>query len=220
MSDTARPSALVPLALAAALAAAAGGVFYLLRDAPPSPPPVAPAPAPSPAPVAAPAPAVEPAGREAVSGRVLHGAEGEEAVAGAAVEVFAAEGGPVPFLSPIARGESGPDGRFRVGGLAGDVPYRVRASREGMSTTCVHARGAGEPVDIRLLPPSFAAGTVKDAETKSPVAGARVVCGDAVGMATGPDGTFRLERIPAGPAVLSASAPGYAPRDRHLPETK
>ncbi len=222
MSSTPRASALVPVALVAALAAAGVGVYVFLREAPPVPAPVvpAPAPAPVPAPTPAPAPAVEPAGQEAVTGRVLHGAEGEEAVAGAIVEVYAADGGPVPFLAPLARGESGADGRFRVGGLGKDVAYRVRAAKEGMSTTCGEATGAGDPVDIRLLPASFAAGTVKDAETKSPVPGARVVCGDAVGMETGPDGAFRLERIPAGPVVLTATAPGYAELDRHLPETK
>jgi uncharacterized GH25 family protein len=148
-------------------------------------------------------------GTAAVSGRVLRGAEGEEPVAGAAIEVFAADGGAIPFLEPLAKGESGADGAFRVGGLVGARPYRVRASREGFAPAAAGAAGGGEAVEIRLHASAPVAGTVQDAETKEPLAGALVVAGDAVGARTGPDGAFRVEAAPAGPVQVTATAPGF-----------
>lgn len=105
------------------------------------------------------------------------------------------------------------DGRYSLAGVPESFTLSVSA----------HDHDAGEAQAQRTtsldlaLRPDVLAGTVKDAETGKPVAGATVKAG-AASATSADDGTYRLEGIPAGATVL-VSAPGYAvveqPLDRN-----
>lgn len=53
-------------------------------------------------------------------------------------------------------------------------------------------------------------GYVMDAESQAPLAGANVHSAENIAVKSGEDGSFRLEGIPAGLEIITASAPGYA----------
>ncbi|HEU4394397.1 MAG TPA: carboxypeptidase regulatory-like domain-containing protein, partial [Planctomycetota bacterium] len=167
--------------------------------------------------VAAPAnPATAPETSESVKralrGRVLRGSEGEVAVPGAAVDVFPAGTGCVAFHTAVAAVSTEPDGRFAFDAVPG-AAHRVRAAAPGLASAVVPAPdGDAADVTIRLQPGTFLAGRVLDAETKAPVAGARVSVGDATGAVAATDGAFRIEGTPRGAVQVAASAPGYARR--------
>lgn len=61
------------------------------------------------------------------------------------------------------------------------------------------------------------AGTVTDATTRGPVAGARVsVDGTQIAAVTGPDGRYELRLVPAGARTVRARMLGYAPAERRV----
>jgi protocatechuate 3,4-dioxygenase beta subunit len=207
------------LGVGAVAAVAAGAAFLLGGTSGPVAPALPPAEKSPEAAGPAPAPPPAPAAGASVTGRVLRGEKGEDALAGAAVEVFAGRGDSVCFLEPLAKGESGADGRFAIGGLEKGGAYRVRASLEGHASVQEDASAGGDAVELRLLPGTFVAGTVKDAETKEPVADAKIVAApnNTVGTKSGADGAFRIERVSMGGVLLTASAPGYVESQQFVP---
>ena len=61
-----------------------------------------------------------------------------------------------------------------------------------------------------LLAQGAVSGTVTDAESMAPVAGAQVfVAGTTIGTLTGPEGAYRIEGVPAGEQTLSVRLIGY-----------
>ncbi|WP_420637128.1 SusC/RagA family TonB-linked outer membrane protein [Candidatus Palauibacter sp.] len=61
-----------------------------------------------------------------------------------------------------------------------------------------------------LLAQGAVSGTVTDAESLAPVAGAQVfVAGTVIGTLSGPEGTYRLEGVPAGQQTVSVRLIGY-----------
>jgi hypothetical protein len=210
----------MPIAIGLALLAVLGaaGFFFLSYRAPTRAPVVAVTPtATATAPVSADSiPTETGAPVRAVRGRVLRGAEGEVPVPGAAVEVFPATGGScVAFLPPLAAVATEPDGTFSFEGVP-VTGLRLRAAAPGCASAVVLAKSEDSEVVVRLLPGTFLAGRVFDADTKAALPGARVSVGDAAGAVCGPEGAFRIEGAPRGRVLVAASAPGYARRSDGL----
>jgi protocatechuate 3,4-dioxygenase beta subunit len=108
------------------------------------------------------------------------------------------------------------DGTFTVWTKPGDV--RVFASAEGYATGSKAAVEPGSVVEVLLTPESVLAGTVVEAGTKKPVAGALVSVetewdGSSDGVTpsarTGDDGRFRITRLAPGRYKPTASGADF-----------
>ena len=154
-------------------------------------------------------------------------------VAGAALRLLPAEGAPAP-PGPPAAALSGPDGRARLAPVAAAAGHRVLVEPEpplAPRVTGAFALLPGEAFDLGLLVldgGGFLGGTVLGPDG-FPAAGAEVTLFDggedplraAADPAAGgplrrtvpcaPDGTFLLDRVPAGSRSLLARAPGRLP---------
>ncbi|MEM0964435.1 MAG: TonB family protein, partial [Bacteroidota bacterium] len=102
-------------------------------------------------------------------------------------------------------------------------PEALGPRRLGMGAVRVHSVGTrpvrGPERDMAPAPdlPDGADRTVEglvlDADSRSPIAGISVaVTGTTVGAATGPDGRYQLNDVPAGDQRLRVSGPGYTMR--------
>ncbi len=73
------------------------------------------------------------------------------------------------------------------------------------------------PVAAQTIPAVTITGTVTEADTGAPLPGAHVfVASSMIGTTTGPDGTYRLERVPIGALRLYVSMIGYEPEARDM----
>jgi protocatechuate 3,4-dioxygenase beta subunit len=108
---------------------------------------------------------------------------------------------------------TGADGRYTLAGVPESFTISVSAPDHDAGQAQAERTTS---LDLALRP-DVLAGTVKDAETGEPVAGATITAGD-VSSTSGADGTYRLERVPAG-ATVHVSAPGYATLDQPVERT-
>lgn len=95
-------------------------------------------------------------------------------------------------------------GAFAIGGFekADAVPLMIQSSRRFVAPQGVTAVPGGDPVVVRLLPAGFVAGRVEGLSTADGLqAWVYVTSGQGQGGMVGPDGTFRLEGLPAEGAV-------------------
>ncbi len=73
------------------------------------------------------------------------------------------------------------------------------------------------PAQAQTIPLVTITGTVTEADTGAPLPGAHVfVASSMIGTTTGPDGTYRLDRIPIGALRLYVSMIGYEPEGRDM----
>ena len=125
---------------------------------------------------------------------------------------------------PARATDTAPDGTVRIGGLSAGS-YALRATSGALvSATELGvplARGEERSVTLRLLPGVFASARVVDGDAADapPVPRARVTLVEG-GLSPFPlegladaTGSIRLGPIAAGPALLSAQAEGFVPRD-------
>ncbi|MEZ5988284.1 MAG: carboxypeptidase regulatory-like domain-containing protein [Planctomycetota bacterium] len=156
-----------------------------------------------------------------LEGRVVRQADGE-AVPGAKVELLhrdadefwnldLAYGKRVETLAETTTGE---DGRFGFD-VARGRQHRLRATKEGYAPrTALRAFGGAEVV-IELGAGATVFGRVSDKADGRPVAGAEVkvsVRGESATLGTtesGPDGTYRLEGLPAETVYVQCTAAGF-----------
>lgn len=200
----------VPLLLAVAL-----GAFVAWLGGPVEPTASLPAPLeaaaepepPTPHPSAAPAATALPGARARLSGRVLH--DGAPA-AGAEVVVKGAE---------FSRGTTDAEGRFA---LEVDAPMELWLSaRQGTLSSATVGPLAVAPgqrhegLELHLLPGASVEGTVVDAHSRAPIAGAQLVT-SAGTIRSAADGSFRVDGLSVGRNWLSAQAPGFLPRTEWL----
>lgn len=133
-----------------------------------------------------------------------------------------------PMRVPARKLTAGPDGRFRIAGLApGDqISLRVSAPgfvRESIPLVRVDASLAAEEVEVRLREALELLGRVTDEATGNGVEGVRVrfaqtVRGGFTTAKTDEAGEFLLRGVPVGAGVLSASSKGYEDLERPLSE--
>lgn len=131
---------------------------------------------------------------------VIRRADTGEPLAGA--EVYTPGAAPVPV---------GADGRFSLTYPVGQRELRARAPGYAEAAITVYVpAGRAVRVDDFYVVPTFGEveGVVYDTVTRTPVAGAQVVCSGAPLAITGPDGRYRF-RLPAQNQSLEAKAPGY-----------
>jgi RNA polymerase sigma factor (sigma-70 family) len=121
----------------------------------------------------------------------------------------------------VGAGHTDAEGRFRIPGLTAPR-YRVRAQAPGRPDAVGEGTPGGGEVVLRLRRGLAIGGVVVDAETGKPLAGipvgaqflkARSINDREGGNATtGPDGTFRLEGLGAGPyRVVAGDTQGDSP---------
>jgi protocatechuate 3,4-dioxygenase beta subunit len=170
-----------------------------------------------------------------VTGTVTDGAD--RPVAGAMVTVtpeqmlqtgVSSEGATEAPAKPLLEALTGKDGRYTLGGLVYDRPYRLRVRAPGHDDdggTAVRIPPGGSPrsMDVRLAPAQSVRGEVLDADSQ-PVAGhpvrllpspGAVVRGQALApleTVTGEDGGFVFENLGPGEyLVQSGTEEPYAP---------
>ena len=124
-----------------------------------------------------------------------------------------------PMRAPARKLTAGPDGRFRIAGLAPGDQLSLLVSapgfvRESIPLVRVDASLAAEEVEVRLREALELSGRVTDEVTGSGVEGVRVRFGQTArgGSAwakTDETGEFLLSGFPVGAGVLSALADGY-----------
>ncbi len=110
--------------------------------------------------------------------------------------------------------------RFEVQDVrSGPIKLEVRTvdGRSGMAEA-TSAPGERVHVDVRVEPSASIAGRLIDAETRRPVAPARVFAEGSIASSaeTNPDGTFRIADLSPGSYILRAFAPGRTPLERPL----
>src|SRR5512140_3135142 len=155
---------------------------------------------------------VEMSGASTIEGRVL-ASDGSPA-GGAEVTAVAGD---------LIRIPTGPEGTFAAEVPPGQLTLTARLGRE----TGALAKPVSVPLGatvrglvIQLGPAASLEGVVQEKASHSPVAGARVVLspfqGEGVGgeSATGPDGHFTIEPLPAGSYDVEVQADGYSPFTR------
>ncbi|HEU4395833.1 MAG TPA: carboxypeptidase-like regulatory domain-containing protein, partial [Planctomycetota bacterium] len=157
-------------------------------------------------------------GERFLAGRVVD--EGGAPVAGARIFVQDLEQARIDPTGTAA-GETDAEGRFRVPGLTAPR-YRVRAEASGSPAESGEGAPGGPEVVLRLRKGLAIAGVVVDAETGKPLAAipvraeflrARSMNDREGGSATtGPDGSFRMEGLRAGPwRVVAGDTQGASP---------
>ena len=164
-----------------------------------------------------------PAPPEAIAGRVVDaaGAGVEGALVAARRQRGRGPGSAEDFAS--AQALSGSDGRFRLADLE-PGRYLLTASRAGHAPArAVGVQGGAAEVTLRLEAGGALRGRVRDRSTGSPVAPFAVTVRRAAGPLRWPplkalsvvdaSGEYRLDDLPPGPVVVSASAPSHAPSD-------
>jgi hypothetical protein len=120
----------------------------------------------------------------------------------------------------VARGLTGADGRYRIGGVRpGSYTALVTASGHRPAAALVALHGPAATSDITLTGAGTLAGTISHAGGPGyaagvPLAGANVIVTDAAGQViaqavTGPDGTYRFTGLPEGGYTIVAS--GFHP---------
>ncbi len=103
---------------------------------------------------------------------------------------------------PPVHVEADGDGRFEAWVAPGSA--FARAEADGYAPGSDHGPVPGHAFEILLTPESVIVGVVVDAETDEPVAGAEVFAGgtltdrDGPSARSGPDGSFRIERLEPG----------------------
>src|SRR5919202_2173131 len=116
-------------------------------------------------------------------------------------------------ISDTLRATTGSDGRFTLKDVPEAVTLKVSAPDHEPVQKAVSRTTAFDT----SLRPNVLSGTVVDQETGKPVSGAQVKAGSAA-AATGADGRYRVEGVPAG-ATVEISAPGYAAVKQALAQT-
>ena len=133
-----------------------------------------------------------------------------------------------PMRVPAGKLTAGPDGRFRIAGLAPGDQLSLRVSapgfvRESIPLVRVDASLATEELEVRLRKALELLGRVTDEATGDGVEGVRVrfaqtVRGGFTTAETDEVGEFLLRGVPIGAGVLSASSEGYEDLERPLSE--
>jgi hypothetical protein len=112
-----------------------------------------------------------------------------------------------------AAARTGPDGRFRLDGLASGR-WWIRAERPGSAPAATMARAGDSDVRLVLATGGRIEGRVRDRRSSRPVAPFTVIV-ESVTVRTvsvvDPDGRYALDDLAPGTAVLSVVAPHYAP---------
>src|SRR3546814_5767801 len=107
-------------------------------------------------------------------------------------------------------------GAYIVAGLPVGTYDVIAAAADGTVGSGEISVGAGDAtLDLTLAPGEAVTGTVVDADTGAPVAGARITTTATVPgrdpVSSGSDGRFTLDGMPPGSLDIWARADGYAP---------
>lgn len=120
---------------------------------------------------------------------------------------------PLERLTVVEAGFVDPDGRYLVEGIP-DGDYEVEVRSAGFVTTTRRVSVKGDTTaDVTLQRGLRVSGVVRDAESRQPIAGAKVALeGTERATVTGADGAFVLEGMSPAGFSLQASAEGHNTR--------